>query len=258
MSRIPLNHVGSIDVVDLTVISRDHGRDFIPFPFMQTRDTGIPPEDFQTHAKAVIDRFHNGDLRCLRNWAGTYVRCDIRVEAHVQSMRPDMPSVRVVAHRMGEKGYFARQTDADIIEIFSLSPYDLGAAVAESMGSVNPGSRPAIIVPEYQAPPNPAQGGGAGGVSVKSRADNDEVAKVSRADIAALATVQSHWRPTRKWGVDRGKHAAVWVRVHGDGDYLYTANYSLAQPMSKIGLAQRIDRLIADDVAVLRQFRSGA
>ncbi|GJJ21661.1 ESX secretion-associated protein EspG [Mycolicibacterium mageritense] len=256
MSRIPMNHVGSIDVVDLTVVSRDHGRDFIPFPFMQTRASTVDPEAFEMHARKVIERFYNGDLSVLQNWAGTYVRADIRVEAHVQFIPADKTSVRVVAHRMGEKGYFARQTDADVIEIFSLSPYDLGEAVAESMGTVTPGKRPAIVVPEYQAPPSPVEE--SDGISVRSHRDSDEIAKIARGEISALATVQSHWRPTRRWGVDRGKNAVVWVRVQDDGDYLYAPDYTVAQPMSKPQLAARINRLIADDVAVLRRFRDGA
>jgi hypothetical protein len=249
-----MNLVGSISIVDLTVVSRYFGRDFIPFPFMQTREAGMSPVAFEEYERGVIDRFDNGDLRAIRNWAGTYVRSDIRVEAHVQFIPADTTSVRVVAHRMGDSGYFARQTVADVVEIFSLSPYDLGGAVAEAMETAKPGSQPAIVIPEYQ-PRKPVVAEDAG-VSVTSREESSGAAKILRSDLVAVATVQSHWRPTRKWGVDRAKAAVVWVRPANDGDYIYSPEFSAAHPMSKAQLAQRIDRLIADDIAVLRHFVS--
>ena len=72
-----------------------------------------------------------------------------------------------------------------------------------------------------------------------------------RADVTAFATVQSHWRPTRRWGFDRRKNAAVWVRIKDDGEYLFAADFREARPMSRPVLAERIDKLIAADVKVL-------
>ena len=254
MSRIAMNPVGAISIADLTVVSRHYGRDFIPFPFMQTREAEMPPVAFEEHERGVIDRFDNGELRPIRNWAGTYVRSDIRVEAHVQHIPADKTSVRVVAHRMGDRGYFAQQTDADVVEIFSLSPYDLGGAVAEAMEVTKPGRSQAIVIPEYHSrTPIVTEDTG---VLVKSSEESETITKVARSNLVAVATVQSHWRPTRQWGVDRGKNAVVWVRPADDGEYIYAPNYSAAHPMSKMQLAQRIDRLIADDIAVLRQFVS--
>lgn len=251
-----MNLVGMIDVIDLTVVSQHYGRDFIPFPFMQRLASKVSPEVFEEHARNVITRFREGDLRSLQHWAGTYVRSDIRVEGQAQFVSSDKVSVRVMAHRLADGGYFARQTSDDVIEIFSLSPYDLGAAVAESMGTLKPGSKQAIIVPEYQVPTAPSSDGD--GISIRSRIDIDDGAdKVSRSDIEAFASIQSHWRPVRKWGVDRGKAAVVWVRVKDDGDYVYAPDYKVAQPVSKAQLAGRIDRLIADDVATVREIRRG-
>ncbi|MHA3023896.1 ESX secretion-associated protein EspG [Mycobacterium sp. BMJ-28] len=250
-----MKQVGSISVVDLTAVSSHYGRDFIPFPFMQTMAPQFSPEAFAVHERDVVERFQNGDLRVLQNWAGTYTRADIRVEAHVQFVASDSTSVRVVAHRKGELGYLARQNYADVIEMFSLSPYDLGGAVADAMGDITPGTKAAIMVPEYRGREtvheefDPA---------VRAYSEALDVVRVARSDIAAVGTVQSHWRPTRRWGVDRGKNAVVWLRLRGDGDYLYAPDFSAAQPISKDKLADRIDRLIADDVAVLRQFRNGA
>ena len=57
--------------------------------------------------------------------------------------------------------------------------------------------------------------------------------------------------------MDPGKNAAVWVRIKDDGDYLYQPDFSQAKPMSRPMLAERIDRLISEDVKALRQFRNG-
>ena len=47
----------------------------------------------------------------------------------------------------------------------------------------------------------------------------------------------------------------VWVRVNDDGEYIYVPDQSHARPMAKSLLHEQIDRLIADDVAILREFR---
>jgi hypothetical protein len=241
--------------LDLSVISEHHGRDFIPYPFMLTRQSGFTPETFEMHARQVVDRFENGDLRCIRRWAGSYVRADIRVEGHVQYIPSDTPSVRLVAHRLGELGFVARQlADSDVIEIFSLSPYDLGPVVAQAMALHKPGESRAIEIPEYaRKRPDPVDGE----VSVRAQPIDDDVSKVARTDVSAFGTVQTHWRPARRWGVDRGKDAVVYVRVKDDGDYAYSPDYSIAQPITTVQLTDRINRLIADDVALLRQFRRG-
>ena len=87
--------------------------------------------------------------------------------------------------------------------------------------------------------------------------DAMSVAEVSRADVIAFATVQSHWRPSRRWGFDRGKNAVVWVRIKGDGEYIYSTDFHQALPVTTRILAERIDQLIAEDVASIKKFRSG-
>ena len=68
-------------------------------------------------------------------------------------------------------------------------------------------------------------------------------AMVSNADVAALATVQSHCQPARSSGVDWDKNFAVWVQVRGDGDYIYNPDFSHAVPVTEQNLSERIDRL---------------
>jgi hypothetical protein len=246
--------VGSVSVGDLTAISDYYGRDFIPFPFMQTLNSPLSPEEVAMHDMSVIDRFKNGEMREVQDWAMSYVRCDIRVEAHVQFLASDKTSVRVVAHRTGSKGYFAQQTEDDVVEIFSLSPYEIGEAVATSMALSKPGCHDAVMIPEYQV----RQGNQdeSSEVSIKAALHTgDAIAKVSRQDLDAIASVQSHWRPVRRWGVDRRKPAVFWVRPKGDGDYVFSSDYSLARPLSQPQLVTQINRLIAADIARLREFR---
>jgi hypothetical protein len=47
------------------------------------------------------------------------------------------------------------------------------------------------------------------------------------------------------------------VRIKDDGEYLYQPDFGEAKPMSRPMLAERIDRLISEDVKALRQFRNG-
>src|SRR5437588_866210 len=52
--------------------------------------------------------------------------------------------------------------------------------------------------------------------------------EMPRAAVTAFGTVQSHWRPTRRWGVDPGSKQAIWLQVEDDGDYLYQPDFKEA------------------------------
>ena len=256
VSRVDLDQIGSIELTDLDIISRSAGRDFLPYPFMLTRPSRFSSEnEYLEYATSVPDRFNYGDLRTFRRWAVSYVYSEIRVECHVQYIPADTPSVRMVANRVGELGYLARQRevpDEDIVDVYEVSPYDLGRVIAESAGLTRPGSQPAIVIPEYVAPADNSDA--AEDFRVLDTIDTT-IAHVRRADVTAFATVQSHWRPTRRWGLDPGKKAVVWVRIRDDGEYIYSPDFRRARPLTETILAERIDKLIAGDVAALRNFR---
>jgi hypothetical protein len=253
-AAVDLRQIGSIDLTDLDIISRTSGRDFLPYPFMLTRPSGFSSHDeYVAYATSVPDRFNYGDLRIFRRWAASYVYAEIRVECHVQYIPADTPSVRVVGNRVRDLGYLARQRpDEDVIDVYEASPYDLGRAIAESAGLTKPGSRAEIVIPEYGIPadnPDAAED-----FSILE-SPTTPTAEVRRADVTAFGTVQSHWRPTRRWGLDRRKNAAVWVRIKDDGEYIYTPDFRRAKPLTVAILAERIDKLIAEDVAALKNFR---
>lgn len=254
--KAALHKVGGIDLTDLDIISRSYGRDFLPYPFRLTRPNRFTTlNEFREYAISVPDRFNHGDLRTFRRWAASYAHAEIRVECHVQYIPDTTPSVRVVANRVGDLGYLARQRpDEDVVDVYQVSPYDLGRAIADSVELTQPGGLPEIVIPEYTPPADNADT--TEGFTLKDVADTTTATEVRRASVTAFGTVQSHWRPTRRWGLDRGKNTAVWVRIKDDGEYLYAADAYVAKPMTTPVLVERTDALIAEDVAALREFRS--
>jgi hypothetical protein len=256
MSAADLRKVGSISVLDLDIINTFDGREFLPHPFMFTQPPSQSWQDRESYIRSVPERFTDGDLAFFQRCAGAYASADIRVECHVQYIPADTPSVRVLAFRFDQMGFLAKQRpDEDVIDIYELSPYLLGPAVADWAALKKPGRRSAIVIPEYMRTPNIA--GTSDDVAIQHTIDGEPNAtQVSAADVTAFGKVQTHWRPTRRWGIDPGKQYAAWVHNKDDGDYLYKPDFSQAIPATKPTLAERIDRLISEDIKALRQFRS--
>jgi hypothetical protein len=260
VSGVDLRLVGSMDLIDLDILNTFQGRDFLPYPFMLTRPSRFSTQpEFDEYARSVPDRFRNGDLSVFQRSCAAYLYFDIRVECHVQYIPPDTPSIRAVACRVGDLGYLAKQrAEEDVIDVYELSPYDLGPAIADSVFLSKPGSRSEITIAEYLSKYGPAAENAyaAEGFSVRSAVATSTAIEVRRADVTAFARVQSHWRPTRRWGFDRGKNAVTWVRVKDDGEYLFSPDFALARPMTRQMFAERTDGLIAEDVKSLRDFRN--
>lgn len=211
----------------------------------------------------VADRYDSGDLRVFKPWAQAYVRADIWVECRV-NLSCDDPDLRILAYRAGESGFLASQRPGeDVVDVFELSPYELGIAVAASAELVGPGARSAIVIPGYLDRFRPPARGAvfvgdddyAAKVSVRVSPDRRRESVVPAGDVAAMTTVQTRCVPSRGWGVDWGEQVAVCVRVVDDGDYLFGSDLDRAVPVTVRGLADRIDSLIADDVVVLRRRR---
>lgn len=251
--------IGSIELRDLEILSASYGREFLPYPFMRCMASSFKTRDeFEEYAATVPKRFADGDLKMFQDWAGTYVSADIRVECYVRNVGEPEKSIRILAHRWNDSGYLASQRGgADTVDVFALSPYELGSAIAERSGTTTSGRHPAIIVDglgKIDTPP--VWTGGYSSV-------NDRVSvalspnSVPKSSVAVLASVQAHWRPTRAWGIDRGKDGVIWIHVDRDGDYIYGPTYEEANPMSVRILSERIDRLIATDIALLKAFRNG-
>jgi ESAT-6 protein secretion system EspG family protein len=257
MRSAALRKVGSIGVIDIDMISRFYGREFLPYPFMFTRPSKFSEYDqLLEYERSLLERFNNGDLSIFQRCAATYTSAEIRVECHVQYIPADTPDIRVLAFRFNQDGFLAKQRpDEDLIDIYELSPYLLGSAVADWAGLTKPGRRSNIVIPEYVRAPDNARA--SEDLSIQhavERAPN--AVNVPRPDVTAFGTVQTHWRPTRRWGIDPGKEHAVWVGINDDGEYLYKPDFTTATPLTPRLLAERIDRLISEDIKALRQFRS--
>lgn len=250
---VDLKRLGRVDLLDLGVISNYLGQEFVPFPFVPTlpnrfADLGA----YNAHAATIPDRLNHGDLTVVKTWFATYAEADVRVECRMQYFPAEIPSIRLLAHRSGDRGFLAQQQPDDSVDLFSLSPYDLGPAIAGTVDLAEPGTRPRIIIPEYV----PQTLRNSKDSAAEPNWGSGPVAKVSSAEVTAYATVQSRRQPARNWGPDQDTDAVVWVRVNDDGDYIYTSDYRSARPMTRRNLRERIDDLIAADIAMLRRLRN--
>jgi hypothetical protein len=264
MSDVLQAYVGTIDLLDFDLIGEYQGRDFLPYPFMFTQPTRFATEDHESaYASTLPVRFDHGDLSQFSECVAAYAGADIRVECHVQYIPADTPSVRVMAYRRGYSGYLAMQRpDEDAIDVYTVSPYCLGAAMCEVVTMTNPGRHPQIIVPEFASRPRTDFATSEDETLViqdrvvrHSLSSQTTATTIPMTDVTAYATVQSHWRPARKWGLDRGKSCVVWIQVRDDGEYIHAPDFSHAVPLTKSDLEARIDELIADDVAAVREMR---
>jgi EspG family len=254
MSRVLSSHIGTMNFEDMKAINAFYGRDFLPYPFMVTQRSRFETRDeLLAYTTLVPDRFNHGDLRVFKEPIRAYGTADISVACHIQYIPNDTPSLRVLAWRTDQLGFFAAQRpDVDLIDIYTVSPYDLSTAICDALPLTEPGQHPEILIPEY-VPRDQAQFDG-GDFALRHRPVGAEV-RIPSSEVTAYSTVQSHWRPTRQWGVDRGKRAIVWVRIHDDGEYMYVPGQSTARPMTKAALREQTDLLIADDIEALREFR---
>lgn len=251
---VELNRLGSISLLDLKIISEFYGRAFMPYPFMQTLPDHFDDlDEYNAYATSVPDRYNHGDLHEFHRWFSTYLEADLRVECSVQEIGSDSAGLRMLAHRCGEDGFLAIQKPDDSAEVLTLSPYDLGAAIAGSVELTGPGTHREIVIPEYA---RPAVGGPDDMVSVQQQHSTQMSKTVPRADVVVFARVQSHWQHTREWGFDSTRSAVVWVRIRDDGEYMYVPDLTCAKPMGAQHLSERIDRLIAKDVQILRELRN--
>jgi hypothetical protein len=266
VTTIALKRVGSVELTDWIGMCAGQG-DGIPYPLWRTRrdpywgvvEQGLPP---------FAERFH-GELGPLQEWAETYARADIWVECRVRAFASDLNDIRLVAHRMGEAGFVATQRPiGDVVDVYRLSTLDIGAAVADRADLVRPGTRPSIAIAGF-LDNFIGTGIGPDSLSVDDSGEEDDYGfsvrhieptrsdsvRISCDDVLLLATVQSHCDPLQIRGVDWGRDVAAWVRVKGDGDYIYAAGRDRLVPVNSQTLRGKVDELIAADVRTLRKRR---
>ncbi|MDP7702695.1 MULTISPECIES: hypothetical protein [unclassified Mycobacterium] len=259
---VSLKRVGSVALNDLIGMCAESG-DGVPYPLWRTEREPYWGELEQ--ATVPFTARMDADFRHLRQWAETYKEADIWVECRLKPFAPAIPPVRLVAHRAGEAGFVAVQRPtAEVVDVYSLSPLDIGAATAGLTGLTQPGRRSAICIPGFLANFGDRDLGWAGGsedesyadVNIRERPNVRSTTTISDFDdVTLMATVQSRAEPSAVRGVDWARGVVVLVRITGDGDYVYTPDRSRAVPVTAQSLRARIDDLIAADVAILRRRR---
>lgn len=257
--RVSLKRIGQLELVGLDALTETSGLEYMPHPFAHTRSSPFSGMDEYTrYANALVDRVHHGELRDLGKWFASYRAADLRVECLISRAKGAAPQ-RLMAHRRADAGYLAaQQPDEDVLDVYALSPFELGAAIAGSVELSNPGTRSKIVIPEL-AGRRPGRQEGADSVPLRSDSvTNPDEEVVPSAQITAFARVQSRWQPAREWGFDRQKKAVVWVHVEDDGDYIYAPGFTHLTPLTTRGLSRRIDQLIAEDIAALTEAAEGS
>jgi hypothetical protein len=242
--------VGAITVSDLTALHCEIGSENAPYPFAPTQQT------------TLTNLVSSGDVAVFREWVNAYVTADVWVAGRVIYAADDALDRRFLGYRDGASGYFAAQAnDDDLVEVFRIRPDDIGPTMADAIGLTGAGRRERIVVPGYVGRL------GADGAcddfddedrfEVSARAPghfSDAPTGVDDEDVSFIATVQSRWQPARRWGLDWTRHALAVVHLDGDGDYIYTGDFSHAVPVTGAAMCDRINQMIADD---LRHRRRG-
>lgn len=255
MSGCGLRWVGEIGLDDLAAVCRSSGQDGLPYPLGPSH----PHRQHDGSVAVVVDRGHGVDLNAFREWTDAYVAADIWVSCRVHHSSAAIPDRRIFAHRAGDAGFLASQHGNDVA-VSAMSAFNLGVAVAGSVGLTEPGSHQRVVVPGYVgyfADPIAVEDSDDDSVrSVRVAADQPSApahSVVADDEVTAIATIQSRWQPARRWGVDWTKNLIACVHADADGDYIYAPDFSHAVPVTEQSLGERIDRLIADDISALRR-----
>jgi hypothetical protein len=243
--------VGQIAAADLADIGRRAGHDGLPYPFRHTR------AEHRSVRPTTPQRPDEGEFAPFKTWADAYAAAEIWVTCRVHHRRGDIAVGRVLGFFAGDDGYLATQRSDEAIAVYTMRAGELAAAIAGSAGLSRPGRHRQVVVPGYVGYFTKATNSTAvdddecGPVSVLDsprRPSQPRPELLADSDVAAVTIIQSRYRPAREWGVDWAKPLIACVQIDGDGDYIYLSDYSEAIPATEAILAERVGRLIADDL----------
>lgn len=144
---LSLKHVGSVALNDLIGMCGESG-DGVPYPLW--RPERQPYWGELAQASVPFAERVDADFGHLREWVKTYREADIWVECRLKPFAPEISTVRLIAHRAGDAGFVAVQRPtAEVVDVYTLSPLDIGAAIAGLTGLAQPGRRSAICIPGF-------------------------------------------------------------------------------------------------------------
>ena len=245
-----VTRIGSMTPLDLSMLAEFVGMEDLPFPFWGPYgQTFRSVDEYRAHRDSVINSYRSSpESKCVNRWFTSYRHADIWVECKPLSLP-------MIAHRQGQTGYLAVQRVDDlVIDVFAISPYHLGSAIAATARLTKPGRKDRIVLPGMPIP----------SLVETPMVDSDNFA-ISHRVTSPLASVltESHWvstvqsrhQPTRERGFDLLRPWLKWVSVEDDGDYIAEPEGKFFTPMSRQTLARRIDALIAADVKAVRAAR---
>lgn len=250
---------GTITLVDLAALSEYYGHDTSPYP-LPRGDHSIFANyhEYQTYARSVPDRLLHGDLAPLREWADvTLGNADITVACRIDNAAT---SLDIIATRAGHAGYLAyRKTSEPNLHVVKLDPLRLGEAVTRLAKLNRPGTRFRVAMTARAA--NPQEPERETDVATEIR---DQVAPAAQAlpliraeGVTGSGALQTSWKPRTEWSFDFDKPIIRWYYTDG-GDYLVTDDKDIATPVNHAQLCDRINRSIAQDIAVIKRNRGDA
>ena len=248
-SNRDLTRIGSMTPLELIMLAKYVRMEDLPFPFLGCyRHPFLKIEEYLAHQDEVISSYLAEEDKCVNHWFASFLHADIWVEC----MTPLLP---MLAHRRGQVGYFAVQRFGDLtIDVYSVSPYNLGSAIASGAALSKPGRKERVVLPGMPIPT----------LAEQSAHDSDDFTiahTVTSPMISVLtapygeSTVQSRYQPARERRFDITRARVKWVSVDGDGDYIAEPERKYFTPMSRQALTRRIDELIASDVRAVRAAR---
>jgi hypothetical protein len=252
MSRV----LGSLTILELHVLSEEFGQGFMPYPFRFT----VPVEhtyehEMRRYRAELRERLAAGEFDHLRRWIDVVLRdAEIRVDSMVTTR--SAVTAAVSATRWQELGFVAVQDDADRVTVTQVSAYDLGAAVGKlaALGG-RPGVLPRVAVPSVRVRARPDASPSDETVVVDQSRGSDPLPVIPHAKLIAGGRIYVDHRPPTSWAPDRSREFVGWLST-AHGDYVVPAPYEFAVPVTREQLIARIDRLIAGNVARVRDLRA--
>lgn len=249
--------LGTVNVAELQAISQHMGSARLPYPFTpRTPSKYLYEHDLVAFRRDVLQRLDDGAFDHLRQWIDVQM-CDADLRIECVFVRDTTPTLQnVCATRKRETGFIAVQDSEDVITVSELSAYELGSALAAMANMAEkPGRHERVTIPELNIRGRPRPPARAGVILDQVSADVDTTVEIAPDQLVAGAEIQSTFGRRNRWGRDIDKDFVGWIATT-TGDYVVQSPFEFAVPVTRKQLGQRIDRMIAADVARIRALRA--